>query len=61
MEPMTFSQWLQFIFILSVMDSAASGKFPSTSQVAVQAMREFDGVPEASHLITLLSGFDAQF
>jgi hypothetical protein len=29
--------------------------------VAVQAMREFDGMPEASHLVTLLSEFDAQF
>ena len=61
LDTMTFSQWLQFIFIPRVMDSAAGGKFPSTSQMAVQAMREFDGVPDASHLVTLLSEFDAQF
>jgi uncharacterized protein YqcC (DUF446 family) len=61
MDTMAFSQWLQFIFVPRVKDSAVSGNFPSTSQVAVQAMREFDGMPEASHLVTLLSEFDAQF
>jgi uncharacterized protein YqcC (DUF446 family) len=61
MDTMTFSQWLQFIFIPRVRDSAASGIFPSTSQVTIQAIREFEGVPEASHLVTLLSNFDKLF
>ncbi len=61
MDTMTFSQWLQFIFIPRVRDRAASGIFPSTSQVSIQAIREFEGVPEASHLVTLLSKFDKQF
>jgi len=61
MDTMAFSQWLQFIFIPRVKDSAASGKLPSKSQVAAQAVREFDGQQEASHLTTLLSEFDALF
>jgi uncharacterized protein YqcC (DUF446 family) len=61
MDTMAFSQWLQFIFIPRVKDSAAGGKFPSKSQAAAQAVREFDGVQEASHLTTLLSEFDALF
>ena len=61
MDTMAFSQWLQFIFIPRVKESAANNKFPSKSEVAVQAVREFDGVHEASHLVTLLSEFDALF
>ena len=61
MDSMAFSQWLQFIFIPRVKDSAASGQFPSKSEVAAQAVREFDGVQEASDLVTLLSEFDALF
>ncbi len=60
-DTMAFSQWLQFIFLPRVKDSAASGNFPSESHVAAQAVREFDGVQEASHLVTLLSEFDALF
>ncbi len=61
MDTMTFSQWLQFIFIPKVREAAAAQHFPTQSQVAAQAIREFDGIPEASHLITLLSEFDALF
>ena len=60
-DTMTFSQWLQFIFIPNVRGAAASGKFPASSQVGTQAIREFDGVKEASGLIILLSEFDALF
>ena len=60
-DTMTFSQWLQFIFIPNVRSAAASGKFPASSQVGVQAVREFDGVDEASGLIILLAEFDALF
>lgn len=57
---MAFSQWLQFIFIPRVREIiAAQGQFPNTSQVAVQAAREFDAVPKTSRLLTLLSEFDA--
>ena len=61
MDTMTFTQWLQFIFIPNVRSAAAKGQFPTSSQVAVQALREFDGVPEASRLISRLSEFDALF
>ena len=60
-DTMTFSQWLQFIFIPNVRSAAASGKFPASSQVGVQAVRELDGVNEASGLISLLVEFDALF
>jgi uncharacterized protein YqcC (DUF446 family) len=61
MDTMTFAQWLQFIFLNRVREAAASGEFPSGSSVGAQAVREFDGYPEADQLITLLSEFDALF
>jgi dTDP-4-dehydrorhamnose 3,5-epimerase len=60
-DTMSFPQWLQFIFIPNVKRAAESGKFPSSSQVSVRAVREFDGMDEASKLIDLLSAFDALF
>ena len=60
MDTMTFSSWLQFIFIPKVREIIAKGGvFPRSSQVAAQAVREFDGVNEADTLIGLLSDFDA--
>jgi uncharacterized protein YqcC (DUF446 family) len=62
MDTMTFSQWLQFIFIPRVKDIVESrGEFPKSSSVGTQAVREFDSLPEAETLITLLSEFDALF
>lgn len=60
-DTMSFSQWLQFIFIPNVKRAAESGNFPSSSQVSVQAVREFDGIGETARLIELLSEFDALF
>jgi len=61
MDTMTFAQWLQFIFLPRVREAAASNQFPSGSSVGAQAVREFDGSPEAGDLITLLAEFDALF
>lgn len=61
MDTMTFSQWLQFIFVPRVREAVTSGEFPSGSSVATQAVREFDGYENADRLITLLSEFDALF
>ncbi|HUG33825.1 MAG TPA: YqcC family protein [Anaerolineales bacterium] len=61
LDTMTFPQWLQFIFIPNVKITAENGKFPSSSQVAAQAVREFDGMEEASNLVAVLSEFDALF
>jgi uncharacterized protein YqcC (DUF446 family) len=58
---MSFPQWLQFIFIPSVKRAAANENFPSESQVSARAVREFDGMEQASQLIDLLSAFDALF
>lgn len=62
MDTMTFSQWLQFIFVPRVEQILDSqGTFPSRSQVGTQAIREWDSVPEAAHLVELLCAFDALF
>src|SRR2546421_5089379 len=61
MDTMTFTQWLQFIFLVRVREAVASNEFPSSSSVGAQAVREFDGHPDADRLLTLLSEFDALF
>ena len=61
MDTMTFSQWLQFIFLPRVREAVASERFPSSSSVGAQAIREFDGDDNAGQLITLLSEFDGLF
>ena len=56
-DTMTFTQWLQFIFLPN-----ARGQFPASSQVAVKAVREFDTDPaDTDQLQSLLSEFDALF
>ena len=61
MDTMTFSQWLQFIFLPRVREAVATNSFPKSSSVGAQAVREFDGDPEADQLVTLLSEFDGLF
>jgi uncharacterized protein YqcC (DUF446 family) len=61
MDTMTFAQWLQFIFLPRVREAVASNRFPGSSSVGAQAVREFDGDPEAGRLVTLLAEFDALF
>ena len=61
MDTMAFSQWLQFVFIPRVRAAVAANSFPKGSSVGAQAVREFDGQPEAEQLLTLLSEFDALF
>ncbi|HEV3317718.1 MAG TPA: YqcC family protein [Candidatus Angelobacter sp.] len=60
-DTMTFAQWLQFIFLVRVREAVASNEFPSSSSVGAQAVREFDGHPDAGRLLSLLSEFDALF
>ncbi|MEO8612163.1 MAG: YqcC family protein [Chloroflexota bacterium] len=62
-DTMAFPQWLQFIFIPNVLHIIdAKGVFPSNSQVAGYAVREFDTYREdTSQLIPLLSDFDRLF
>ncbi|HEY6306209.1 MAG TPA: YqcC family protein [Candidatus Angelobacter sp.] len=61
MDTMAYTQWLQFIFLTRVREAAASNQFPSSSSVGAQAVREFDGNPDADALVTLLAEFDALF
>ena len=59
MDTMPFTSWLQFIFIPRVNQIIDSGgQFPKVSQVGAQAVREFDGVTEASELTQMLAEFD---
>jgi uncharacterized protein YqcC (DUF446 family) len=60
MNTMAFSQWLQFVFIPQARRAVTGAReFPSESNVAVQAIREFDGDPDAGDLVSLLCEFDA--
>src|ERR1700730_16582390 len=61
MDTMNYTQWLQFIFLPQVRRAITSNQFPSASNVGAQAVREFDGDPNATGLVTLLSDFDALF
>jgi len=62
MDTMSFDQWLQFIFVPRVRGIiSAGGRFPASSSVGAQAVREFDTHPNAQRLITLLSEFDMLF
>jgi uncharacterized protein YqcC (DUF446 family) len=61
MDTMSFTQWLQFIFIPHVREAARTGQFPSESHVAAQAVREFDGQEACAELVALLAGFDELF
>ena len=58
----TFEQWIQYVLIPNARGLAESnGPYPSQSQVAAQAAREFSGFDEAEHLSSLLCDFDAIF
>ncbi len=57
-ENMTFEQWLQFTFLPSAREAIKTSQLPSCSQVAAQAVREFDGFDDTSRLVGLLSDFD---
>jgi len=61
MDTMAFPQWLQFIFLPRVREAISTNRFPRSSSVGAQAIREFDGLPEASELVTLLAEFDGLF
>lgn len=61
MDTMSFSQWLQFIFLGRVREAVRTNNLPGSSSVGAQAAREFDGYPEANRLVRLLSEFDALF
>ena len=61
MDTMSFAQWLQFVFLPRVREAITANDFPSSSSVGTQAVREFDGDPNADELVTLLSEFDTLF
>ena len=61
MDTMAFTEWLQFVFLPRVRECLETGDFPASSQVGVQAIREFDGWDEVSDLVSLLCEFDILF
>jgi uncharacterized protein YqcC (DUF446 family) len=59
MDTMTFTEWLQFVFMPRARAAAESGQFPKGWGMATMAAREFDGMPEFERLADLLSDFEA--
>ena len=58
-DTMTFYQWLQFVLLPRVRQIVEKhGSFPATSSVGAYAVRELDGLDEASGLIKALAEFD---
>ncbi|MFT3777630.1 MAG: YqcC family protein [Ottowia sp.] len=55
-----FEQWLGQVFLPNARAAVASNDLPASSQVAVAAFRNFDGMDEANALISLLGSFDAK-
>ena len=61
-DTMAFETWLQWVLLPRVREIVAEeGEFPSSSQVGIRAVREFDGYPEGARLTDLLNEFDALF
>jgi uncharacterized protein YqcC (DUF446 family) len=55
-----FAHWLALVLVPRLREVAAGAtEPPGQSMVGAQAVREFDGVPEADQLIRLLSDLDA--
>ena len=58
-DTMSFYQWLQFVLLPRVREIVSSrGTFPRESSVGAYAIREMDGVDEASGLVGILCEFD---
>jgi uncharacterized protein YqcC (DUF446 family) len=58
-DTMSFYQWIQFILLDRIRSIVAEeGEFPARSQVSTYAVRELDGVNEASGLIDALNQLD---
>jgi len=55
-----FEQWLAQVFLPNARSAVAAGDLPESSQVAVAALRNLDGVEEAENLVGLLGRFDAR-
>lgn len=55
---MAFEQWLAQVFLPAARAAIAARDLPSTSQVGVAAVRNFDGQDEMNNLAALLGEFD---
>lgn len=60
-KEMAFEQWLRWVFVPRVEEAIATGRFPPSSQVGIQATREADTEPGLSSLAALLNEFDELF
>jgi len=62
MNTMSFEQWLRWVFVPRVRKLLETGgPWPTSSDVGIAAMRNFDGQDESSGLVTMLCEFDALF
>jgi uncharacterized protein YqcC (DUF446 family) len=62
MNTLSSEQWIQFVLVPRVREVVKDkGELPTSSSVAVWATRNFDGDPDADHLLSLLRDFDALF
>jgi uncharacterized protein YqcC (DUF446 family) len=58
---MSYPQWLQFVFIPAAREMIAGRReWPTSSELGVQAVREFDSLPQAARLTGLLIAFDTE-
>jgi uncharacterized protein YqcC (DUF446 family) len=61
-KTMAFAHWLRWVFVPNVEGLIASGgPWPSSSAVAVRALREGDTDPVIAALVPALARFDALF
>ena len=62
MKTMAPEQWIQWVLIPRVREIIETkGEFPSTSEVSVWAVRNFDGDEDAGRLCMLLAQLDCLF
>ena len=55
---MSFEQWLARVFLPRAYAACDEGPWPSSSQVGIAAIRNFDGLSQYDSLVTLLCQFD---
>lgn len=55
---LTFTQWLQWVFLPQARAAITNWELPADSMVGTKAVREFDGWDEAAELVSELGKFD---
>lgn len=58
-DQLSFEEWLQVVLVPRLRDVSAHHTVPTTSNLAVAGIRNFDGMANADTLIELLAAVDA--